>query len=314
MSTPEETSPLEFLDRLASRGVEYTYVKQIVSGAPTHPIFTILAYAPTTPMGKLFRDRSYGEILETIAEEEERLSGLSLVGDSAKRSGLHQLEALKHDVYECLIREPRLTELGRRLTREVISRGRHKSGGAKLSERHIATVVIRMWKLSCAAQEKPELLGERRIPAEKYDPNAWTRAVGELLSAYSPWEELMKLRFRSTLRSRRDPEGWPVVTRYIVPGLYDYLKPFYPVRKYTHGLEPGNRGPGAFPLALMKDITDILRFELPSLCQGLTWRRVLAAVRRYLQHADLKRPMGEEIFKLSTRRGRKKFRSQQKGG
>lgn len=35
-------------------------------------------------------------------------------------------------------------------------------------------------------------------------------------------------------RSHREPVGWPLITQYAVPALYDYLRPFYSVRRYRH--------------------------------------------------------------------------------
>ena len=80
----------------------------------------------------------------------------------------------------------------------------------------------------------------------------------------------------------------------MVPRLYDYLRPFYPVKQYR--MTPQRLGAGAYPQQLMRDIADILRHERPDLCSGLTPSRVRAEVERHLKQADRTRPMGEAMF------------------
>ena len=46
--------------------------------------------------------------------------------------------------------------------------------------------------------------------------------------------DLLSRRCGTRWRSRRRPAGWPIVTRYAIPWLYDYLRPFYAVRGYRH--------------------------------------------------------------------------------
>ena len=78
-------------------------------------------------------------------------------------------------------------------------------------------------------------------------------------------------------RSNYSPEGWRLVTQHVVPQLYEHLSPFYPVRRYRRG---GRTGPGQYPARLRRDITDIIRFELP-MARRLTVARVTAAIQRY---------------------------------
>jgi len=84
-----------------------------------------------------------------------------------------------------------------------------------------------------------------------------------------------------------------VLTRHVVPALYDYLRPLYPVRRYRRG---ACGRPGRYPSALLRDITDILQFECPRLAREITPARVQAAIPRYLDHAGPDRPMGSSMF------------------
>jgi len=54
------------------------------------------------------------------------------------------------------------------------------------------------------------------------------------------YARLVRTHFRSVLsqlvghrwRSHREAAGWPVLTQQVIPRLYDYLRPYYPVRSY----------------------------------------------------------------------------------
>jgi hypothetical protein len=123
---------------------------------------------------------------------------------------------------------------------------------------------------------------------------------------------VLRLRVGHRWRTEREPAGWPVLTQHAIPHLYDYMLRYYPVRRYTHD----RRGPSAghFPAALRRDIVDLIKLQCPHLADGLTPNRVTAIIRRYLRHADPKRPMGFAKFgvrfprpsKEKKKRGRKK--------
>lgn len=125
-----------------------------------------------------------------------------------------------------------------------------------------------------------------------YDP--WL--VDRLLSA------LFRRHFRDVMRRRvgqdwwaeRAPTGWPMLTQYAIPLLYDYLRPYYRVRGYTKELR--DQSPGKYPRQLLRDITEILHIEVPHLAAGLTEPQVQAAVQRYLKEAPSDRPMGFDMF------------------
>lgn len=138
----------------------------------------------------------------------------------------------------------------------------------------------------------PPPWGDSRV--HYYDPVLSDRLTTEVLRQHFP--EVMRRRIGQGWRSDREPVGWPMVTQRTVPALYDYLRPFYPVRSYRTGLRFLTRGD--YPAQLLQDITDILRFELPYLAADLTVERVQAAVQRFLRHAPTKRPMGPDLFRL----------------
>jgi hypothetical protein len=109
------------------------------------------------------------------------------------------------------------------------------------------------------------------------DPDQVDRTILDLLKKYLP--RVMGLRVGAQWRSNYPPEGWRLITQHAVPALYEYLRPFYRVRR--HRRIGGNDGPGLYPIRLRQDITEILRSELPHLAKRLTVSRVTAAIQRH---------------------------------
>ena len=90
---------------------------------------------------------------------------------------------------------------------------------------------------------------------------------------------LMNFRPSGRWRAKYSPEGWRLITQHVVPRLYQYLRPFYPVRRHRRG---ARSGPGQYSAQLRRDITDIVRFELPHLAEKLTLARVTAAIQHHI--------------------------------
>jgi hypothetical protein len=113
----------------------------------------------------------------------------------------------------------------------------------------------------------------------------------------SSWRELFViLRLRGVkveaseyerLVSARDPQGWPIFTRYIVPQLYDCLIQSFPSK--GHYYDPPNgvvaRTPQAnamFPQELLETMVEILRFGLPDIFHSTTVAYVRGVIQRHL--------------------------------
>jgi hypothetical protein len=167
-------------------------------------------------------------------------------------------------------------------------------------------LIIEAWE---ATDDGARLLERVVMPP---GPPPW----GDVRVAYhDPWlvdrlfADVFRRHFREVMRRRvgqgwwaeRAPTGWPMLTQYAIPRLYDYLRPYYRVRGYRKGLR--DRSPGNYPRQLLRDITEILHVEVPHLAAGLTEAQVQAAVQRYLEEAPSDRPMGFDMFgiRLDTR-------------
>jgi len=125
---------------------------------------------------------------------------------------------------------------------------------------------------------------------------------------YDPWlvdrlsSAVFRRHFREVMRRRvgqgwwaeRAATGWPMLTQYAIPLLYDYLRPYYGIRGYRKGLQ--HQSPGKYPRQLLRDITEILHVEVPYLAGSLAEAQVQAAVQRYLERAPSDRPMGFDMF------------------
>jgi hypothetical protein len=317
----------EVIRRLPS-GVEYTFVKMIVVDAPIDPLTALLLKSPDH-LSKLFRNGTYGEILAAIDTEDARVRSLTLVGEAGRGPALRQLATLRHFVYQSLLTEPALAKQGRRFLIRPIPTGfddepppAPKARGLlpawfayfAISPAHPRTrkpppypgspryihphMLIQVWSAPSKRGQRAVLLGGQIVPPGDRCVEDFAEAVSTLLNAQCTLDDLMRVRFRSAWRTRRGSPGWPVVTQYLVPALYDYLKPFYSVRRYTKGR--ATPGPGAFPLRLIDDIVDVLRMERPDLCRDLTHSKVLAAVKRYLAKANATRPMGKAMFQVGA--------------
>ncbi len=312
----------DVIRRLVAKGVAYTFIKMVVINSPLDPLTTLLLHpnGAANPLGGLFRTATYGKILAAVAAEEARVRSLRLVSEAQRRAALRELTHLKFTAYQALLTEPALAKQDRRFVLRLIPTG--FDNGAPMSQALLDQLMknpgkylgplpgtpvyinapssVQVWTLPKRRLSLGRLLATRTIPSGDGYPEAFCQAVAELLHAHCSAAALMRIRFRATWRTARNPEAWPAVTRYLIPALYDFLKPAYPARRYTHGrLRPG---PGAFPAELINDIAEVLRVELPGLAGQLRPSQVRDAIRRYLHTADPQRPLGPAMFKMPTSR------------
>jgi hypothetical protein len=115
---------------------------------------------------------------------------------------------------------------------------------------------LRLLELRPIAPTAKRWAGER---VNYFDPDAVHAALAEVLRTHA--RGLLRRRCGTRWRSHRRPAGWPIITRYAIPWLYDYLRPCYPVCGYRHRRQ--HPSPGHYPVKLRHDILSILRFERP---------------------------------------------------
>mgnify|MGYP001599796528 FL=1 len=145
--------------------------------------------------------------------------------------------------------------------------------------------VIEVWK---AGRKGPALIDQRTlVPAVPpwgdpkvawFDPDDHNRACAALLRQHFP--DVLSRRCGRRWRSAYAPPGWPLVTKYAVPALFEYLRPHYEVRHYQDHRQ--KEVAGHYSAQLRRDITEVLQAELPHLAKDLTVERVTAAIQRHI--------------------------------
>ncbi len=87
------------------------------------------------------------------------------------------------------------------------------------------------------------------------------------------------------LVTARNPQGWPIFTRYVIPNLYEFLFPYY--RTVGHYSEKRDQAPkldraAYYPKELLEDMVDILKVEHPYWFDDYTVDKLKAVIQRYL--------------------------------
>jgi len=296
------------------QALDYGFVKAIVFGAPLDQMNASLIRpsAIPDPLRDFFRRATYGQILKRIEDEERQAQSLIFLNAGEKTAFLRLLKGYRR----LLVYEPLMDEAERRQERQfrwqvAFVATPPGKGEKEDKERSLEASALQIQVWTCPKQdaEEPRLLGEEVIPfegdffskfeqaADRFLSGLFNQAVDRLLQTHCQMPELLRLRFRRAWWSKRpSPTGFAIVTGYLIPKLYDYLRPFYPVKP------PRRRsGPGAYPQQLMRDIAEVLRLERPELCSALTPSRVRGVVERYLARAKPGRPMGEAMFRVRSR-------------
>jgi hypothetical protein len=306
MNSPDSTLPLPperlaVLDRLPE-GVEFTLVKLILSAAPPFTRTHLWTDREShDPLRARFRTQTYDQVDRALDKVAAALPWLPQERQPAARQ---RLDDLRFEWASQVMGE--VAGLPRRPGDKVVDT--RSVDPARQGTPLVATgldgpgMVIDVWQLT---DELPVLVERWALPAmlmpwREGDPVPW---VGpEIIAAVykaivcAHFSDVLGLRVGHRWRTEREPAGWPFLTRYAIPKLYDYLHPYYDVRGYTHGrLEPG---PGHFPAALRQDIVDLVKLECPHLAATLTVSRVTAIIQRHVRTADPKRPMGFDMFGL----------------
>jgi hypothetical protein len=267
-----------FIRRLP-KGVEYTQIKSIFMDLPSS--LTTLLWADTSTADALltaFKGRSVRATDRALRRADQRFS-------DARRAALirHELAQLCVGALQSIPPYDRLITV-----QHVFPQLFAAEHQPAISVPHVRITVYGTETRTARGKRRSWKTLETRIIAS--EPASWNtsipwidtervdRTVLELARTHCP--RLMSVRIGPRWRSDYPPEGWRLITQYAVPGLYEYLRPFYPVRRHRRvGREDG---PGYYPARLRQDITDIVRFELPHLATKVTVARVTAAIQRHI--------------------------------
>ena len=272
-------------------GVDYTCIKRFFLELP--PWMTTLAWmaAPTAEdpawrgfAGKTFRtvDRLLRQREAALAQKPpDEVAEAHRTATALRGQWIHQL----------------LDELPRRMAGSLWVVTRLTRGpGPALTTRSVTYVEawtlerarLRLLKRRTIASSLKHWNGDR---VDHFDLDAVHAALADVIRTHA--RDLLSRRCGTRWRSQRRPAGWPAVTRYAIPWLYDYFRPFYAVRGYRRG--PKRPSAGHYPVKLRQDIRSILRFERADLAGRLTLAHVTAAIQYHLRTAPSNRPLGAKL-------------------
>jgi hypothetical protein len=274
-----DIAPLEpAVIRRLPEGVEYTLIKTIFFDLPTAlPTLLWAARSDHNPLLRAFNERSVRAVDRELRRVENAQTNRGDIADIR-----HELAGL------CLqeLSSPWSPHPGRWISVHLVSPGAfaeaHRPRGPAVQHLRIT---VNSTERSLRGADAVAL-EERFVASEPaswdpsipfIDPEQRDRIVLELVRKHFP--RLLSVRVSARWRSKYSPEGWRLITQHVVPRLYDYLRPFYSVRRHRRA---GRNGPGQYSAQLRRDITDIVRFELPHLADKLTLARVTAAIQRYM--------------------------------
>jgi hypothetical protein len=271
-----------FIRRLP-QGVEYTVIKTVFFDLPTAlPTFLWAARSDNNPLLRAFNDRTVRAVDRELRRAENA------------QTNRDDVAGIRHELVQLCVQElssPRSPHPGRWISVRLVSpqsfAAAHRPSGPPVQHLRITVHSIeppqpgKKW----AAGTTPVVFEERFVASKPADWNASIpfidpaerdRIILELVGKHFP--RLMNVRLSARWRSKYSPEGWRLITQHVVPRLYEYLRPFYPVRRHRRA---GRSGPGQYSAQLRRDITDIVRLKLP-LAKKLTVARVTAAIQRYI--------------------------------
>jgi hypothetical protein len=261
-----------FIQRLPA-GVEYTLIKTIFIDLPSGlPTLLWAASSESTSLLRTFNERTVRAIVRVVRREEKSETNREFAA------------LIRHELVQLCLAElnspwsphPELS-LSVRLVAPHLFGADHRPPGP--SVQHVRITVESIGSAGST------VLDERFVAST---PAAWNasipfidseecdRIILDLVAKH--FARLLNVRVSARWRSKYSPEGWQLITQHIVPRLYEYLRPFYSVRQHRRA---GRSGPAKYSAQLRRDITDMVRFELPHLAKKLTLARVTAAIQRY---------------------------------
>jgi len=285
--------PGEVIRRLPP-GVDYTKVKEIIWSLPS-PL-TVLAWVTDDPRFAPFRGWTYRAVDRELRRREDTLNALAPDKAAQERA---LLTGLREQLVLQLVGETATDNqkwIESRLVDPTRFLAEHRPPGLNR-----LTLVIRVYK---ATKRGPKVLDDRLVVSEpRHDlapdttvnwlsPERVNHAYMELL-----WKDFRRIFSRRSghgWRTNRPPVGWPLIAQHAVPALYNYFKPFYPPARPYHRFRGKILTAGRYQMQLLRDITDILRCELPYASE-LTVQRVKASVQRHTrQHRRERQPLQQE--------------------
>lgn len=260
----------EVLDRLSAHGIkpaDYIKIRQIVSFDIPHGL---LMFA------QRFGRRSITQVLAQIEGWRRFLERDTLFNDDEKGKGEHLLQGVELVVCQALLDVNRLP-----IGQWIITGAWLPTGQDAQGQPEYLRPGLRLTAVDRASKEERSVVisGEELNDLSK-QLGAWKRAVGEL----GIWDLVAKDAVNQRVTRAGRPQGWPIFTQFVIPPLYEYLRPHYQKPgHYSEKRDTLSVGKARFPKELLEDMLLILRFEHPGRFEDTTISQLKADVQHHLE-------------------------------
>ena len=256
---------LNIFDRLASRGIDYSQIKWIVSADLPHAEWFF---------DRHFSPRTAPQVLRQTERLRQMLNGDFLLSSEQKTEIEKTLCGAELIAWNSLV-ETSFPKLGP----WSLSRGfvpTHQDPEPRYIQPDIRIVAVH------------EETGEKReavIPGSINSATAWGDTWRKAFTDLGLLDLVSKPRRRKRLVAARPPQGWRIFTKVAIPRLYDFLVPFYRKRGHIWSEKENSLTRDAFfPKELLEDMRDILQQEYPEVFVEMTLEQLKAAIQRHLTH------------------------------
>jgi hypothetical protein len=264
------TSDQELLDRLSAHGIDpahYYKIKRLV--------------ALSFPQGRYRFFRQFGkrridQVLRQIDQARAFLAKDFLLSDEVKKQVEKFISIAEMLAWDALL-EINSGKVGPWMMRSAyVPTGTDKRGRPKYLYPSLLIVAIHMESKERRAGGIPgEVLKDFSNRAK-----AWKHTYEQL----GIWDLVYRGSVHKGVVSAREPQGWAVFTKEIIPRLYEHLLPYY--RKQGHYSQQRDNvesGKVQFPKELFEDMLLILRIEHPGFFDRTSVHQLKSVIQRFLQ-------------------------------
>ena len=264
-----QTEP-DIFTRLRNRNVEYVEIKQVYFDIPQDALL----------FERQFGDRTFKQALGMVKRWKAVLENDCLLPLGLRAEVEQTVLATESMVWRAIIQvNDRVGDW--QLKWISISTGHGEAG----------PVYIFPGVRVMAHNSKTKEIREHVIPGEKWnDLKSTGEPVREAFEKLGLWEMLWRGRSLHRLTSKRQPQGWSLYTKVIIPRLYELLAPRYQSPGHhserIDSKDPQLKRPARFPQELLEDMLEILRLETPAFFQDTTLAQLKAVIQRHLSRKE----------------------------
>jgi hypothetical protein len=258
--------------RLSAHGINCNMIRHILAHIPQATLF----------FQRLFPQRSFEQVFDDLDRWRKFLERDRLLSPEEKHSLQRILVGKELIAFNALL-ENLSSQHGQWLLQASLVPSGHDENGSPL-------YTPPGLKLSAQHQETKEAFVVLLHPSQLSSPAECASSWRKLFVILRLRGVKIKASEYEQLVSARDPQGWPIFTRYIVPQLYDCLIQSFPRKAHYYDL-PGQvvaaepQANAMYPQELLETMVEILRFGLPDIFHSTTVADVRGVIQRHLSRS-----------------------------